>query len=316
MRVSKEVRIGLLVFITGVILFTGFYLLKGADLFSTENKYYCYYTNLNGLINSSPIQLNGLNVGHIAKMELAGNRGVKVTITLSKTIQLTKGTIAGINAADLLGSKSIKLTPGPGPEILKDGEELLPASEGGAVENISGEITPRLQELKSTIIAIDTALAGFNAVMGAQNQKAIAAAIQSIVITADNLAKMSATLNKESGEITSLLHNANSISANLANSNDTIKRILSHVNNITGQLANSPIQKTLTELQSASASLESITKKINNNEGSLGMLINNKDMYNNLNSSIISIHALTDDLKAHPGRYINVSVFGKKSSKE
>jgi len=314
MRLSKEVRIGILVSTSLVILFTGFYLLKGADLFSNENEYYCYYTNIEGLINSSLVQMKGVTVGHISKIELAGNKGVKVAITLNKQIQLPEGTIAAINTADIMGNKIIKIIPGQGTAILGNKAELLTGNEGGAVENVTGELTPRLKELKTTIISIDTALAGVNEVLGSQNQKSIAAAIASITITANNLAKLTESLTKETGEINGILHNANSISASLAGSNDTVKQILSHVNNITGQLSRAPIQKTLADLQNASASLQDIARKINNNEGSLGMLINNKDLYNNLNSSIISIHALTDDLKAHPGRYVSVSIFGKKSN--
>ena len=92
--------------------------------------------------------------------------------------------------------------------------------------------------------------------------------------------------------------------------NDTINRILSNASSITRQLSNAPIQKTLANLQQAIDELHGILDKVNNNQGSLGMLINNKDVYNNLNGSLHSLNSLMDDIKAHPSRYINVTVFG------
>ena len=112
--------------------------------------------------------------------------------------------------------------------------------------------------------------------------------------------------------MTQIIHNANSITGNLAKNNDTIQHILANASNITKQLANAPIQKTITDLQKSVAELHGVMDKINNNQGSLGMLINNKDVYNNLNSSLKSLNDLMADIKAHPSHYINVTVFGSK----
>ena len=124
--------------------------------------------------------------------------------------------------------------------------------------------------------------------------------------------KISATLNAETGQVSGVINNANSITGNLAKQNDTINRIMGNVSALTRQLSNAPIQKTLADLEQTAAQLQGIMDKINSNKGSLGMLINDKEVYNNLNGTLKSVTALTDDLKAHPKRYINLSVFGGK----
>ncbi len=312
MTISKEVRIGLLVAIAGVIFFAGFSFLKGSDVFSSDSEYYCYYPTVDGLQKSSVVQVKGINIGQVADMELAGEKGVKVTLSIHNSAAIPEGTIASLASSDLLGTKIIRLDMGKGPATMPAKSVLASNKDGSMVDKLSGELTPRLEELKGTIIAFNQALNNVNALVGDENQKAITGAIQSLKATSDNLAHLSAAIDKESGQISSILRNANSVTANLAKSNDTVQRILSNTSRITGQLANAPIQKTLADLQKTTAQLQSIMDKINNNQGSLGMFINNKDAYNNLNNSLKSITNLTDDLKARPSRYINVSVFGGK----
>lgn len=312
MNISKEVRIGLLVVVALVIFFAGFSFLKGSDIFSNDKEYYCYYPTVDGLQKASLVQIRGLNVGHVSELALAGDKGVKVTVSVSNKTNIPEGTIASLASPDLLGGKVIRLDLGPGPGMLPPKTVLNASKDGGALDNISGQLSPRLEELKETIAALNTALANVNLLVGPENQKIVSATIQSLKTTSDNLAQLSTTVGKESAQITGIIRNTNSITGNLARSNDTVQRILSNMNRVTGQLANAPIQKTLTDLQKTSSQLQGIMDKINNNQGSLGMLINNKDAYNNLNSSLKSITNLTNDLKAHPGRYINISVFGGK----
>ncbi len=314
MSVSKEVKTGLLVSAALVILFVGFYFLKGANLFSNENEFYVIYPNAEGLQSSANVQVDGLNVGRISRTELVNGKGVKISIVLSKKIDVPVGTKATLAAFDLLGTKMIKIDLGKGPGTLPTGSMLEPGKENGVIDNLSGELTPTFKELKTTIASLNNALAGVNHIVDNENQKAIAEAIASIKATANNLSTLSAALASEGGEIKSILHNANSVTGNLAKQNDTIAKMLANFNNISRQLANSPIQKTVADLQGAANQLQGVVHKINNNEGSLGMLVNNKDMYNNLNGSLKSLSELMTDMKAHPSRYINVTIFGKKKN--
>ncbi|MFI5195752.1 MAG: MlaD family protein [Chitinophagales bacterium] len=302
MSLSKEVKTGILATASLGIFFVGFYFLKGASLFSNNKEYYCFYDDVDGLQNSANVLVRGLVVGHVSDMKLINDKGVKVTISINKKVEIPQGTVATIVSADFLGPKLISLKPGAGPGKLDGGATLRGEKEKGMLDNASGELTPRLQELKVTIAAIDTVLAGINDVL------------VPVKATANNLSALTGTLNRQSGEIAGITHNLNSFTANLEKQNDTIKQMMANLNSVSRQLANAPIQKTVSELQNTITQMKAIMDKINNNQGSLGLLINNKELYNNLNSSVISIQKLTDDVKAHPARYINVSIFGRKKN--
>lgn len=312
MTISKEVRIGVLVAAAIVTFFAGFYFLKGSDVFSNDKDYYCYYKAAGGLQPSSTVQIKGINVGQVSAIELAGEKGVKVTISVKKRIGIPKGTVAVIASPDLLGGKIISLDLGSGPGEEPAGSTLPSTPGSDMLDKVSTELTPRLEELKETIASFNVTLARINTMLNEENKNAIAATLQSLKNTSENLAHMSATFDKESSQITGIIRNANSITSSFAKSNDTIQRIISNASRLTRQLADAPIQKTVADLEKTTAQLQGIMTKINNKEGSLGLLVNDKELYNNLNTSVKSLTNLTDDLKARPGRYINVSVFGGK----
>ena len=312
MSVSKEVKIGLLATIALVTFFVGFYFLKGADIFSKDSEYFCIYPNVEGLQKGAVIQVNGLNVGHVASMSLIPGSGVKVALGITKGLDIPEGTVAKLSSSDIMGTKVIVLVPGQGPGSMKPGGELKSAREGGTLDNVSSELTPRLKELKTTISSIDTTLTGVNELMNAQNQREISEALHAVNITAHNLADLTNDLKKQTNEINAMIHNANSITANLAKNNDTINHILTNVNSLTNHLNNVPIEKMVDDIRTTLTQYKEIAAKINDSKGSAGLLINNKDLYNNLNHAIISLDSLENDMRARPSRYISLSFFGRK----
>jgi phospholipid/cholesterol/gamma-HCH transport system substrate-binding protein len=314
MAISKEVRIGLLAAVSMVVFFIGFYFLKGVDIFSNDYAYYCYYTNVDGLQTSANVQIKGLNVGHVSDMSLIPGKGVKVTIMVSKKVKLPQGTVANLQSLDLLGSKAIRLELGPGPADLLPHAELETLKEGSTLDNVSAELTPRLQQIKGTISSFDTTLNSVNAIVDEQNRRVLAAALISIKTTADNLATLSDALARESGDMGGAIHNINSITGNLAKSNDTIRAILNNASNLTRQLSNAPIQQTITSLQKTSNELHDVLSKVNNGNGSLGKLVNDPTLYKNLTHSLHTLDSLMADINAHPHRYINVNIIGGKKT--
>lgn len=309
MSISKEVRTGLLVTISLVILFAGFYFLKGSDIFSQDYVYYCNYAKVDGLQNAAAVEIRGLAVGRVTAIELDEERGVKVTIVVSKKIAIPQGTVATLVQDGLLGGKVIRLDLGKGPSNAESKSTLVSAEEPGMVDDISNQVKPLITSLRATVNSLDTIVASVNIVLGENNRKGIQGAIASINKTADNIAELSSTLNAEAGEIKSIVHNANTFSATLAKNNDTISRIMANFSKTSDQLAQAPIKKTFDQLETASTQFSGIVNKINNGEGSLGQMVTNKDLYNNLNN-------LLSDLKSHPSRYINLTVFGGKKRKD
>ncbi len=314
MIISKEVKIGVLATIALIIFFVGLKFLSGADIFSKDREYFCIYQNVEGLQNSAVIQINGLNVGHVASLQLVPGKGVKVLLDINKGLELPEGTIAKLGSYDIMGTKMIMLIPGPGPGSLKAGDELKAAREGGMLDNVSSELTPRLRELKSTISTIDNTLNGVNDLMNAENKREIAEALHAVNLTANNLAQLTSDLKKQTSEINSMIHNANSVTANLAKNNDTINHILTNVNGITTHLNNAHIEKMVEDIRSTLTEYKNIAEKINDSKGTAGLLVNNKDLYINMNHAVKMLDSLETDMRARPSRYISLSFFGRKKS--
>ena len=312
MSISKEARTGILISISLLILFTGYYFLKGADLFSNNYTYYCYYESVGGLLDAANVEVSGLHVGQVTGMELDGAKGVKVSMLVKKDIKIPKGTKAVIAADGFLGNKMIRLDLGTETAAYGNGEVIPSAEEHSLVDNMSDQISPLMKSLRKTVTALDTVIQGVNLITTAENRKSITAALKSINATADNLAKLSQTLASENEQIKGIINHTNSFTGSLAKNNDSIRHIISNLNNVTGQLANSHIQKTFNDLQGSVTELRGIVSKMSSTDGSLGMLINNKELYTNMNSSVKSLDKLLIDLKEHPSRYVSVSVFGKK----
>jgi phospholipid/cholesterol/gamma-HCH transport system substrate-binding protein len=312
MHISKEIRIGALVTISLLVLIIGFYLLKGANIFNGENDYYVFYSNVQGLQPSSPVQIKGLTVGRVAKIELVDGGKVLVTLAVRRKAILTKGTVAKLYSLDLLGTKAVSLELGNSSQIINDEDTLGSTLDDGALEAFSAEVTPLLQNLQQTVKYIDTSLVSVNNVLNASTRRSIQRSISSIEEISTNLAQVTKKLNGESNKITDIIDNTNSITANFKKNNDLINEILANSESISKQLSKAPITETIEQLQLTIKDLKNITQKMNSKEGSVGMMMNDKGLYNNLTSSLKSLDELMADMKAHPHRYINVSIFGRR----
>ena len=312
MRFSKEAKTGLLVTISLLVFFAGFYFLKGSNLFSGENTYYAYYDNVQGLQSSAAVQVKGLGVGRVSKIELIDSEKVKVTISVSNNVPLPVGTAAELASADLLGTKIVRLKLGMGTQMLEDGATIPASIEGGIIDNLSVEIAPLITDLRHVIATLDTVLVGVSGVLNESTANSLSNTVTSLDVTMKNFAELSEKLNHESEQLAAVIRNANSITANLADNNQSITNIIKNAEQTTNNLSAAPIEETVKELQSAAKQLDGILQKINNNEGSLGMIVNDKQLYNNLTETMKTMNALLADINEHPSRYINVTIFGKK----
>lgn len=314
MKFSKEARIGLLVTISLLIFFAGFYFLKGANLFSGENNYYAYYDNVQGLQPSAAVQVKGLSVGRVAKITLNEQDGrVKVALAVSRKIELPQGTVAKLISADLLGTKVISLELGSGRGAVADEATLASDIEGGLLDNLSYQLSPLIHDVRAVVSTLDTLLLGVNQMLDEETRERLKSSVVSLDETMNNFSQLSAALNRQSGELASIIQNANSITTNLSDNNKQITNIINNTDQISKQLASAPIEQAFRDLQATTEQVQGIIEKINSNNGSLGMLVNDKQLYNNLSESLKTLDALMADINAHPSRYINVTIFGRKN---
>ena len=313
MKFSKEARIGLLVSISLLILFAGFYFLKGANLFSCENEYYVYYDDVQGLQPSASVQVKGLNVGRVSKIELNGGGKVKVILAVSKKVKVVEGSSADLLTADLLGTKVIDLNVGTGSGELEDESVLPGAVKGGVLDNISVEIQPLIHDVRHVVAVLDTVMMGIDEMLDPVTRQRLQNSVASLDVMTSNFAQLSDKLVKESNQIAGILRNTNSFTGNLADNNQQINQIIRNADMAVDQFSKAPINQTVKDLNATVQQLQGVITKINENQGSLGLLVNDKQLYTNLAETVKTLDLLLADMKAHPARYINVTIFGRKN---
>jgi phospholipid/cholesterol/gamma-HCH transport system substrate-binding protein len=305
-KISKEVKVGLLALISGVILYLGFNFLKGSDFFSPNNNYYVVYDNIGGLTESNTVMLNGWAVGRVKKIELLQNQGnkLRVTLDINKDVILTDSTAAVLASSSVLGGKAITLSIGSGNRVLQDEDTLIAATEKNLTEMINEKITPITENVDTALVNLNVLIRKFQAMSG------------NIDATLVNLRATSSTLNstltQNQRAIQGIANNLNTLSASMNDPQTGVRPLLGKFNSFADTLSQMQLAQTVERTNRSIDNLNQMLSQINQGQGSLGKLTKNDSLYNNLNQFAADLDALVVDLKENPKRYVSISVFGRK----
>jgi phospholipid/cholesterol/gamma-HCH transport system substrate-binding protein len=316
MKINNETKIGVLAIVGVGLLVIGFSFLKGKSLFKKETHLYARYQDVQGLNKSNPVVINGLQVGRIENLD--GGKDMKdilVTITLTKDINIPKNSLAVINP-NLLGSPSMEIKLGNEVNYLKNGDTLLTTLSGGAFDEALKLINPVLYEVRNAVTSLDSVLGIVTNVFDPTtktNIKDVVANLNTVTasfaISAHSLQQM---LDVQSGALSHSLSNVNTFTSNLNSNNAKFNDIVENARTASSKFASIDLSKSLDSLNVAINNFKQGAEKINSKNGSLGLLLNDKTLYTNLESTTNKINILLDDIRVHPKRYVNISVFGKK----
>jgi phospholipid/cholesterol/gamma-HCH transport system substrate-binding protein len=310
MKITNETKIGILAAIAIVILILGFNFLKGKNLLDKDKKVYAVFSKVDGLTLSNPVMINGLQVGTVYKMQEKDRNlsGVVVTINLNKDIDIPKNSMASISQS-ILGTASLAISLGNNNDYVNDGDTLLSRNVVGLMDQVQASINPTLDNVNGTLLSLDSLLETVGGYFDPATKNNFQKVVANLTASSASLQNL---LNDRTGALAQSLNNVNSITGNLSKNNDKINNTMSNLEKATGKFANAKIDETLTSLQKTVDELKSTVQKVNSTDGSLGLLINDNKLYNNLQNTTRSLNILLDDVKVHPKRYINVSVFGRK----
>lgn len=311
---SREARIGLLVAVSILILFAGLYYLKGERIFQREYEYHALYDNVSGLQPSASVQIRGLEVGKVMEINLNRkqlNSKIDVVFAINHKTRLPVGTVARLASLDLLGSKGVILDLGTSSDLIADGGTLPSTVEGGILDKLSVEATPLLQDLRKVVNSVDSVLNSVNQIFSPKAREDLQQSVASLHQTMDHFSSLSGSLDAQRETLNRVIKNADRITSDIANAK--LDETMHNLNTASDKIANAPIDQTIKNLDEMTAGLNEIAKKINNNKGSMGMLVNDKELYKNLTRTLSELEKLTADLKAHPSRYINLTIFGRKA---
>lgn len=316
MKIANETKVGILAAFSIALLIIGYNFLKGNAIFSSETVLYARYSHVDGLAVSKPVLINGYQIGRVDQLQLQPDGSILATLKIKGKYEIPKNSIAKLESTDLLGSKAIVMALGTGNDFAQDGDTLNANVQKGILETVQ----PVQKKAEMIIAKMDSILTSVNSILNPNFQKNVDKSFNSIAST---LASLEATSKKvdnlvgsEGSRISAILANVEAISNNLKQNNDKITSILNNVNSITDQVAAANFKQTIDNANKAVADLQSIVSKINQGQGTLGLLVNDNKMYENLNNASKNLDNLMIDLKANPKRYVHFSVFGGGNKKD
>ncbi len=297
MKLTKEIKIALVAIVGILILYFGINFLKGMNLFSTNNTYFITFDDIQGLGASTPIYADGYKVGTVDGLEYdyKENGPIKVKVDIIKDLRIPQGSKAEI-VKDLMGNLQVNLLLANNPRERVEPGGIIPGAVNGGMMDKAANLIPVVEKM---LPKLDSILTSVNALLA---DPALAASLHNVETITSNLTvstrelnTLMAGLNKQ---VPGMIGKANGV--------------LDNTNRLTANLASLDVQGTLNKVNQTLESAHQFTEKLNSNQGSLGLLMNDTKLYDNLTSTMSHADSLVIDLKAHPKRYVHFSVFGRK----
>lgn len=305
MKITKEIKTAIIV-ITAILLFIwGYSFLKGRDLFTNYKTYYVVYENVEGILPSSSVTLNGLLIGKVASITINETTGLlQVELQINTDFPISKSSLAVIYEPSLIGSKAIAIRPNfKDKELLENGATLKGDVELGMAASMGEKLVPLQGKIEKLLVNADLMLTGINNVLDQKGQADLKNSLAELNQTMVQFHKASASVNGILDE------NKNQIKGAVANFN----KISGNFSKISDSLQKADLGKTVTDLNKTLANVNKMMANLQAGKGTMGKLLNDEALYSNLSKTSKELELLLQDVRLHPTRYVNVSVFGKKN---
>ena len=297
MKFTKEIKIALVAIVGILVMYFGINFLKGINLFSTNNAYYLTFNDIQGLGASTPIYADGYKVGTVdgVDFDYSGSGPIKVKADIVKELRIPEGSKAEI-VKDLMGNLQVNLLLANNPRQRIEPGGIIPGAVNDGIMGKAADLVPVVEKM---LPKLDSILSSVNALLA---DPALAASLHNVETITNNLTvstrelnTLMAGLNKQ---VPGMIGKANGV--------------LDNTNRLTSNLASLDVQGTLDRVNATLEGAQKFTEQLNSGKGSLGLLMNDTKLYDNLTSTMSHADSLVIDLKAHPKRYVHFSVFGKK----
>lgn len=317
-KISKEIKLALLGILSILVFIFGYKYLKGTGIFSSSKTIYAEYDNVQGLTPASYVQLKGFTVGTVNAIELSKeHRGkVKLTLFINKDLNVPIDSKATIVSLDLLGTKAVNIELGASTTMMKDNEMILGNIELGTIESLGASAAPVMDNAKKTLASLETTVQNINNILDVNTQNNLKSSIANLNNTMKDFSQFANELNTQRTKISGLLDNLNAFSVNLNKNNNTINNVLKNAETTTSNMSKVNLETTVNELKATLGDLQTTLKKVNNGNGSLALLMNDDKLYKNLKNTLETTNNLMYDIHAHPSKYININIIGRKQKNE
>mgnify|MGYP001411967411 FL=1 len=317
---KAELKIGVIGIFSIFLLIWGISFLKGNNIFENSNEYYSIYKNIDGLESSAPVRINGLTVGNVTEIYFHPNSSgdIIVKFTLNNDIKFPRNSIAKIYNSDIMGTKAVKLIYGNSNIFASAGDTLYSEIEDGLKDEVNKQVLPLKNKAEELISSIDSVMTVITTVLDKDARESLSSSLRSLNRTFSTMelamVRLDSVIYKNDVRVSNIIQNVESITTNLHNNNDIIARTLKNFEAISDSIAKSNIKSTINNLDKSLADFDKILQKIEKGEGTIGLLLNDKEMYNNLTSASNQLDLLIEDMKKYPKRYLTFSLLGGKKT--
>ncbi|MDH3322345.1 MAG: MlaD family protein [Flavobacteriaceae bacterium] len=305
MKVSRELKTGIVALLIIALFIWGYNFMKNRSLYDKTRTFYAEYSNVQGLIPTSPVTINGLHVGKINKITFhPSKKGVLVAhIKLTNDVLFSKNSIAQIYSPDFISGKSLKIDiADDNADIAMDGDTLKGKVDSGILNMINEQIAPLQTKVESFVVNTDSVMKNLNAILDDQNKNNIKTSLKKLSQTLDKFNNIAANtdqiIENNDMKIESILDNADLAMQNFSQLTDSLQK--------------ADMGQTMLKLKASIESFSAIIESIENGEGTVGKLMQDEELYNNLEGASKELEELLREVKLHPKRFVHLSVFGKK----
>ena len=316
-KVSNETKVGILASFALAILIIGYSFLKGNNIFDKDVTLYTKYEFTDGLTPSSSVMIKGFKIGRVSSMQLVDNQYILTEIKISNEYQVPINSIAHVMSADIMGTKIVEIELGDAKEFLQDGDTIFGDIELSLTESVKKEILPVKNKAEELMGSFDSLVTRLQVVIGDQK---LSSSISNVESATGSFATLMNTLDSvvksEAASIKSIINNVEGITANLNDNGDNIDSLIQNLAILSDSLNRADIPHFVSTLDSTLQALNQVMGKVNSGDGTLGMLLNDPELYDNLTQSTASLDSLLTDLKDNPSRYVHFSVFGRNKDKD
>ena len=304
MKINNEFKTGVLV-ILGIGLFVfGFSYLKSNDIFVSDRTFYAVYSDVEGVVNGTPVTVNGLPVGNIQNISFFEGNSLLVKFRVENDIEFSINSIAQIYETGLIGGKALAIIPSKDKSRAAVSNDTLKSTIApGLTDLVNKKITNLQDKIESMVMSADSVLYKINRVFDDSTRSNLRKSVSDFNLTIGELKETSSMIK------TIVQSNKSSVDVTISN----VSKISNDLSKISSSLNNGSLDSTLANFKKSSEDLSIILKDMNKGEGTISKLITNDSLFNNLNNASKSIDLLLEDIRLNPKRYIHFSVFGKKN---
>jgi phospholipid/cholesterol/gamma-HCH transport system substrate-binding protein len=310
MKISNETKVGILTITALTILILGFNFLKGKDLFKKSKRIYAVFNDLGALSKSNEVKINGYVIGNVYAINTKDKdmSGIVATINLTEDVHIPNDSKALISAP-LIGASFIDIEKGESKQYLQPGDTLTTRVDVGILDDVKAQLTPTLTKVRNTLDTLNTVFNNVNGLLNTGLKENLQQTIANLNRASSSLIGM---LDNQTGALAKTLNNAEDITESLKGNTEDIATTIRNAKTASEKLAAIDLQTTIDEVKGTITQFKSILAKMDSPDGTLGALLTDKTVYNNLKNATLSLEILLDDLRTHPKRYVNFSIFGKK----